>query len=237
MKTIKPRSDEYYLQWINDLLYIGEHPIMMYGFQKLLENYYSKSEDKDIHCLKSQIMPTYVKIYNKIRIVIFHLVEISEEKIQDIKEIRQINPKLNILLIIKPECRSIHFLQDLGIQGIVFDDIDQNSFRNIINKLYQGDIIVDEQIRELLIKSVISESENHSWNTVKDPIKNELTKREEEILYLIAEGMKSTDISMELNISVNTVNFHRKNILSKFHIYGIRNTASLVNFVSKHAII
>lgn len=237
MKTKKSRYDEYYLQWINDLLYVGEHPVMMYGFQKLLENYYSKSEDKDIHCLKSQIMPAYVKIYDRIKIVIFHLEEISEEKIQNIKDIRQINPKLSILLVIKPNCQSIQLLQDLGIQGIVFDDIDQDSFRNILNKLYQGDIIVDEQIRELLIKGVICRSESHFWNIAKDSIKKELTQREEEILSLIIEGMSSPEISIKLNISKDTVNFHRKNILSKFHVYGVKNTASLVKFVSKHSII
>jgi DNA-binding NarL/FixJ family response regulator len=169
--------------------------------------------------------------------VIFHLEEISEEKIQNIKDIRQINPKLIILLVIKHSCQSIQLLQDLGIQGIVFDDIEQDSFRNIVNKLYEGDIIIDEQIRELLIKGVIYRSERHSWNITKDSIKKELTQREEEILSLITEGMSSPEISIKLNISKDTVNFHRKNILSKFHVYGVKNTAGLVGFVSKYSII
>ncbi|MBN1415451.1 MAG: hypothetical protein JW973_10145 [Bacteroidales bacterium] len=42
-----------------------------------------------------------------------------------------------------------------------------------------------------------------------------LTKRETEILGLIAQGLDSRDISDRLFISVNTVNNHRQNILSK----------------------
>jgi DNA-binding CsgD family transcriptional regulator len=42
-----------------------------------------------------------------------------------------------------------------------------------------------------------------------------LTKREAEILGLIAQGLDSRDISERLFISVNTVNNHRQNILSK----------------------
>lgn len=42
-----------------------------------------------------------------------------------------------------------------------------------------------------------------------------LTKRETEILGLIAQGLDSRDISERLFISVNTVNNHRQNILSK----------------------
>jgi len=42
-----------------------------------------------------------------------------------------------------------------------------------------------------------------------------LTKRETEILGLIAQGLDSVEISERLFISVNTVNNHRQNILSK----------------------
>ncbi len=42
-----------------------------------------------------------------------------------------------------------------------------------------------------------------------------LTKRETEILGLIAQGMDSHEISERLFISFNTVNNHRQNILSK----------------------
>ncbi len=49
----------------------------------------------------------------------------------------------------------------------------------------------------------------------KEDKKNNLTKREVEILGLLAKGMASKKIADELFLSVNTVNNHRRNILEK----------------------
>jgi len=49
----------------------------------------------------------------------------------------------------------------------------------------------------------------------EDEKKNILTKREIEILGLLAKGPVSKKIADELFISVNTVNNHRRNILEK----------------------
>jgi DNA-binding NarL/FixJ family response regulator len=56
-----------------------------------------------------------------------------------------------------------------------------------------------------------------------------LTAREREILQLIAEGRAAKEIAFRLNISINTVAFHRENIKKKL---GLGNTADL----TKHAI-
>lgn len=49
----------------------------------------------------------------------------------------------------------------------------------------------------------------------------QLTKREKEIIYLIASGYNSRYISDSLFISLHTVNNHRKNIISKLHVKGL----------------
>jgi DNA-binding CsgD family transcriptional regulator len=48
-----------------------------------------------------------------------------------------------------------------------------------------------------------------------NPSENLLSKREIEVLGLISQGLKSKNIADRLYISVNTVNNHRQNILSK----------------------
>ncbi len=55
-----------------------------------------------------------------------------------------------------------------------------------------------------------------------------ITRREKEVLYLIADGMTNNEIAVKLFISSATVDTHRKNLLAKF---GTRNTASLVKKV------
>ena len=51
-----------------------------------------------------------------------------------------------------------------------------------------------------------------------------LSSREKEILVLVAKGYMSKEIADMLNISMNTVNTHRKNITAKT---GIKSIAGL----------
>lgn len=53
----------------------------------------------------------------------------------------------------------------------------------------------------------------------------ELTKREKEVLNLIAEGFTNSQIAAKLYISTSTVDTHRKNMLTKLNV---NNTASLI---------
>jgi DNA-binding NarL/FixJ family response regulator len=52
-----------------------------------------------------------------------------------------------------------------------------------------------------------------------------LTRREKEVLELIADGLTNNEVAEKLFISTTTVDTHRKNLLAKF---GAKNTASLV---------
>ena len=52
-----------------------------------------------------------------------------------------------------------------------------------------------------------------------------LTRREKEILKLIALGMKSNEMATQLFLSPYTIDTHRKNLLTKF---GVSNTALLI---------
>jgi LuxR family transcriptional regulator len=61
-----------------------------------------------------------------------------------------------------------------------------------------------------------------------------LTKREKEIIKLIANGCNSRYISDTLFISLHTVNNHRKNILNKLDIKGI---IDLIKFAAAYSII
>lgn len=54
----------------------------------------------------------------------------------------------------------------------------------------------------------------------------QVTRREREVLKLLAEGLTTHEISERLFISTHTVDSHRKNLLSKF---GVRNTTSLLH--------
>jgi len=52
-----------------------------------------------------------------------------------------------------------------------------------------------------------------------------LTRREREVLELIADGYTNPQIAESLFVDVTTIDFHRKNMLSK---YKVKNTAALI---------
>lgn len=57
-----------------------------------------------------------------------------------------------------------------------------------------------------------------------------LTRREKEVLTLIAEGYTNHQIAEKLFISPHTIDSHRKNLLNKFEV---KNTAALINSAMK----
>jgi len=61
-----------------------------------------------------------------------------------------------------------------------------------------------------------------------------ITRREKEVLQLIAEGLTNAEIAGKLFISIPTVNTHRKSILEKF---DVKNTATLIGKAIKMGVI
>ena len=60
-----------------------------------------------------------------------------------------------------------------------------------------------------------------------EDLKDNLSKREVEIIRYIASEMTNEEIAKKLELSKRTVDNHRQNILSKLNL---RNTAGLVRF-------
>jgi len=50
----------------------------------------------------------------------------------------------------------------------------------------------------------------------------QLTKKEKEIIAQFVEGKKAKDVALEMNVSINTINYHKKNVYKKLEI----NTSS-----------
>ena len=58
-----------------------------------------------------------------------------------------------------------------------------------------------------------------------------LTKREGEVLEFVAKGQTSKQIAETLQVSVHTVNNHRKRVCRKLNVHS---TAELVAFAARH---
>ncbi|MBL7858437.1 MAG: response regulator transcription factor [Cyclobacteriaceae bacterium] len=63
---------------------------------------------------------------------------------------------------------------------------------------------------------------------------SDLTKREEEVLTIVANGKSNKEVAEELFISVKTVETHKAHILDKL---GLKNNAELIKYALKNGLI
>ncbi len=117
------------------------------------------------------------------------------------------------VLIITNEDRREHIkpLLDMGIKGIVTKQCSQNEILNAIDSLSRNNRFYCNRILDLLI-----ENEQDPKEIEIEP--SDLSPREMEVLRLITKGHKTVQIADELNVSVHTINSHRKNILKKLNL-------------------
>ncbi|MEO5890311.1 MAG: response regulator transcription factor [Ferruginibacter sp.] len=101
---------------------------------------------------------------------------------------------------------------DNGASGYVLKNATQEELCEAIDAVMAGKQYLSHAAAQML----------RSNDTGERPI---LTRREIEVLALIAEGMTNNEIAQKLFISSTTVDTHRKNLLSKF---AARNTATLI---------
>jgi len=146
------------------------------------------------------------------------------------EELRQNNPNLKIIIIGNDyDIASIRKLFNKGISGYLDKRSSFDEFTDCLKTLHNGDTFLCSHAKDQMISFV---SNNKNFDTSQ--IKEALTKRETEILKLICEGLSSKNISEKLFISINTVETHRKRILSKLNV---RNSVGIVKYALENNMI
>jgi DNA-binding NarL/FixJ family response regulator len=90
---------------------------------------------------------------------------------------------------------------------------------------------IDQGVKYISPSINLNQSENNQSVNKGNIWIEKLTKRELEIIKLIALQMNSSQISEKLFLSYYTVKTHRKNILQKLEL---KNTAGLIEFANKN---
>jgi len=134
------------------------------------------------------------------------------------KEVKAKYPSIHILGLSSFNQQS--FIQKMmanGASGYVLKNATREELIEGIETVMQGQKFLSDEAASTMTKNEDS----------KIPV---LTRREMEILTLIAGGMTNHEIADKLFISTTTVDTHRKNLLAKF---DIRNTASLIRLAAQ----
>ena len=124
-----------------------------------------------------------------------------------------VQSKATNVLVITNEDKPEHIkpLLDMGIKGIVTKQCSQSEILNAIESVSKNTRFYCNRILDVLI-----ENEQEAKEVDCEP--TDLSPREFEVLQLITKGHKTVQIADELNVSVHTINSHRKNILKKLNL-------------------
>lgn len=135
-----------------------------------------------------------------------------------IKEIKKVSPETRILVL------TIHKAEEYilpvlkaGADGYILKYDTQDEFMMAIKSILNGKTYLSPSISEQVIEGYLEGNKTtksrSSWDT--------LTKREREILKLIAEGYKTKEIADYLCISDKTAAKHRANLMEKLNLHNV----------------
>lgn len=182
----------------------------------------------------SQLLPMVEK--NMPEIILMDLNMPGKDGIECVKDILEIYPEQKILMLTGyDDIALIREALKQGVKGYVLKNIGKEELVTAIKTVAAGMRFLDYNVQDKVIQSFTSNSsEEEVQNTGSNQLEGLLSKREQEVLKMIAEGRKSAEIATLLFISINTVDTHRKNILAKCEV---KNTAELISFANKNGML
>ena len=139
-----------------------------------------------------------------------------KEKFADIKV---------VILSMSSDQTYVNKALEAGAKGYLLKNTGKEEFLLALKKIVGGGKYFASEITEAML---YGRSEDSS------PLSVELSKKEMEVLRLIAKGLTNPQIAETLFRSEHTIKSHRKNLLSKL---GVNNTAGLVRFAFKNDLV
>lgn len=132
--------------------------------------------------------------------------------IETLAEIRKndIDVKI-IMLTIHNEREYLIKSVELGCDGYILKESDSDELKNAIYNVYEGKRYIQPNMTPMLNSYLASKADD-------DKKLVGLTKREVQVLKLVAEGMFNRDIAERLEISERTVKNHIANIFKKIQV-------------------
>ncbi len=147
------------------------------------------------------------------------------------KELKMRFPDFRVLILSMHENREyILQLIQSGAAGYVLKDVSSEELVKAISVVHQGGTYFSSRASETLV----NQFESGRRHSAAEDSRPSLTKREETVLKLLAEGGSNKDIARGLDISVRTVETHRQNIKQKLNI---QTAAGLAKYAIENNIV
>ncbi|MGZ8552465.1 MAG: response regulator [Chitinophagaceae bacterium] len=197
---------------------VDDHYMVIEGIRSLLQN------EKDIelmgHAMNASSCLAFLKKQQP-DVILMDINLPDKSGIDLCKEVKEKYPSVFIVGLSTFNQQSfIQKMMDNGASGYVLKNATQEELTDAIGTVIKGKLYLSEEASLTLRK--------------EDATAILLTRREKEVLELIANGMTNAEIAKKLFISVTTVDTHRKNLLAKLEA---KNTASLVRIATQKQLI
>jgi len=137
-----------------------------------------------------------------------------------------------ILLTDSTEERSLFLALKLGACAYLSDDISVDKLTASIRRIYEGEVIISPPLARRLLQEFSMRQDVKRKSYPKDH--TDLTKREIEVLNLVAEGRTNREIADALFITENTAKVHMRSIMDKLHV---RNRQQAVRLATQKGIV
>lgn len=203
-----------------DIILVDDHEIFRNGLKVLLES----TGDYRIIAEASNGLEFISILENTEPDIVLMDIQMPELNGIDTSErVLKSNPDLKILVLsMFDDKRYYEKLIDIGVKGFILKDSNIDELVRAIERILAGESFFSQKLLLSLVHS------NKSQNEI------DLTKRELEILQLIAKGLSTQEISDQLFISFRTVERHRANLLLKTNT---NNSLKLLIFAIKQNLV
>ncbi len=146
------------------------------------------------------------------------------------KKLKEVMPATKVLILTVHEDDSL-FQEAIqaGASGYIIKRAVESELIDAIRAVKRGDLYVHPAMTRALLKEI-----SPSQNTGNDTPVETLTKREVDVLKLIAQGYTNRQTAEALSISVRTVESHRANLMGKLDLHS---RVDLVRYAKEYGFI
>lgn len=197
---------------------VDDHPLVVEGISSILQQV-PDIEVTGYAMNAASCLGYFVK--NTVDLVLLDINLPDQSGIEVAKTLLKRRPEIKIVALTNFEQLTyLHSMKEAGAKGYLLKNSSMAEIEKAIGEVMAG--------REFWIgHSSIKE-------TLKEHNQMLLSRREIEVLRLIAQGLTNQEIADKLFVSTSTIDSHRKNLISKLQV---KNTAALVRTALENKLI
>jgi len=209
------------------VIIVDDHSIIREGLKSLLEK---KGVDV-IDIAKNGREAVKLAIEHQPDIVMMDISMPDLNGVEATAAIRREVPKTKVIaLSMHSSKKTIDRMFASGASGYILKESAFDELYNAIHEVNKGNLYVTPSIARMYV-----DCRDNIFKDIDDiPKFKEISKKEREVLQLVAEGNKSRVIAEKLSVSIKTIETHRRNIMKKLNIFSI---AGLTKFAIKEGIV